>query len=103
MFARKPHEDDKIDACMDRVDAALEKITRRTPRDKISSQTPINGFHPTKCRETRLTFKAFTENPIVSQSGDDILLEQSNEDAQCSPQLKPTVALDNKKAKRATG
>ena len=101
MRAPAPKEDDQIDECLERMDAAFEKITRR--RKKVEGSTPLNGFRPEHVKKTRLAFQTFSENPIVSESGDEILLESGPQPPPCPPQLKPTVVLDKKKAKRATG
>ena len=67
----------EIDSIIARIDQCLPVILKKGAQGMISSDTPTKAFQPARIMQTRQLFQDMADNPLLTESGEDIKVEPS--------------------------
>ena len=62
----------ELDAVIDRIDQCLPAIHARIALAKRGGDSPSAAFHPKRIMQTQRTFQSMADNPLLTESGEDI-------------------------------
>lgn len=67
--------DSAIDDALNRIDQCLPAIHERVERGKRAGDTPSAAFNARQLVQTQRVFQAMAEEPLLTKSGEDILVD----------------------------
>ena len=73
--------EDELDAVIDRIDQCLPVIHAKVRASKTAGGSPASdSFNPKRIMRTKAVFQAMAEEPLLSESGEDIKLDDDDDD-----------------------